>query len=227
MTSGIADRVKTAVEHAPTGSFIRTRDLVTSAYSRGAVDTALHRLASSGQLVSIRPGLYFKGQQTRFGPTRPDPITVGMEIARHRGFLSGVGPAGVSAARLLGLTSQVPSVDEIAVPGRAPAEPKGIKYRTRSAAGRQELTPTEVAVLELLRDWPRHSEATWSEFVSTVAGLCGRGAVNMDRVRVAAGREHHVAARTRANELADEVKALPKHQHRDQSSDSGKPELGD
>jgi hypothetical protein len=205
MAVGVADHVRGVVEKTATGGFIHSRDLVPLVGSRAAVDTALHRLTATGALVSVRPGLYFKGKRTRFGITRPDPLTVGFEVAKGRGFATGVGPAGVSAARWLGLTSQVPAVEEVAVPGRAPAEPHGVRYRSRAAVGRQGLGPVEVAVLEMLREWPRYCEASWSEFVSVVARLCLRGAVDVDRIKDAAAREHHVAARERAAELADAV----------------------
>jgi len=207
MTVGVTERIRQAVADTPTGAFVRSRDLVPIAGSRSAVDTALHRLADSESLVPVRPGLYFKGKRTRFGVTRPDPLTVGFEVARLRGFDTGVGPAGVTAARHLGLTTQVSADEEIAVPGRAPAEPRGVRYRSRSAVGRRDLASTEIAVLELLREWPRYSERSWAEFIATVARLFVQGAVDVDKVKAAAALEHHTAARARAVELADAVHA--------------------
>lgn len=121
MAAAIAECVRRAVADTPTGNFVRSRDLVSLAgASRSAVDTALHRLIHSESLVAVRPGLFFKGKRTRFGVTRPDPLSVGFEVARLRGFHTGVGPAGITAARHLGLTTQVPAIEEIAVPGRRP-----------------------------------------------------------------------------------------------------------
>lgn len=207
MTVGVTERIRQVVGDTPTGAFVRSRDLVSMTTSRAAVDTALHRLADSEPLVSVRPGLYFKGKRTRFGVTRPDPLTVGFEVARLRGYETGVGPAGVTAAHHLGLTTQVPAVQELAVPGRPPAEPLGVHFCSRAAAGRRHLGRTEVAILELLREWPRYSESSWAEFITTVTRLCTQGAVDVDKIKAAAALEHHPAARARAVELADAVHA--------------------
>lgn len=82
-------------------------------------------------------------------------------------------------------------------------------FCSRAAAGRRDLGPTEVAVLELLRQWPRYSDSDWATFVDTVARLCVQGAVDVDRVKAAAALEHHTAARERAAELADAVHVAP------------------
>lgn len=205
MAMTVTDQVRQVVAKTPVGGFVRSAELARLTGARGAADTALHRIAAAEDLLPVRPGLYWKAKRTRFGLTRPDPLTVAYEIAKGRGFDSGVGPAGITAARHLGLTTQVPAVEEVAVPGRAPASVPGVIYRSRTAAGRRGLTPLEVAVLELLREWPRYSEQSWPQFVSAVARLAEQGKVDVDRVRVAASREHHAAARDRATQLANSI----------------------
>jgi hypothetical protein len=56
-------------------------------------------------------------------------------------------------------------------------------------------------VLEVLRDWPRYSERDWPEFVSSVARLSRRGEVDIHKIKTAAVRERHAAARERAAQL--------------------------
>jgi len=68
-------------------------------------------MVTSGKLVRVRPGLYYKGVHTALGLTEPHPLDVALQIAGQ-----GSGPAGFSAASALGLTTQVPSVIEVAVP---------------------------------------------------------------------------------------------------------------
>lgn len=201
----VAERVRDQVHNAPVGTFLHTRELVDSCGTRAAVDVALHRLRTEEHLVAVRRGLYFKGKPTRFGPTRPDPLQVGYEIARSAGFHAGVGPAGVSAARALGLTTQVPGWHEIAVPGRAPADAPGVRFTSRSGAGRAALKPLEVAVLEVLRGWPRYSERVWPEFVRAMSTLVERGEIEVAAVQRAARRERHIAAREKAAQLAADL----------------------
>jgi hypothetical protein len=103
--------VRERVERLPGDTFVHSRDLVAEFGERTAVDVALHRLKESGELVPVRRGLYYKGRKTRLGTTRPDPIRTAYEVARAAGYGSGVGPAGYTAARALGLTTQVPRRD--------------------------------------------------------------------------------------------------------------------
>lgn len=41
-----------------------------------AVQSALRGLVTSGELVRVRPGLFWRGQATRYGMTHPDSDTV-------------------------------------------------------------------------------------------------------------------------------------------------------
>jgi len=97
----------------------------------------------------------------------PRLVEVGMEVAGV-----GAGPAGVSAVSLLGLTTQVPAVAPIAVPGRVPAPLAGVRFVSRSIERRfLELTAAEVAVVEVLRDGPTATEAPWAHFAEAVERL--------------------------------------------------------
>lgn len=203
--ASVAAVVRDHVARTPAGAFVRSSELAAQAGSRRAVDVELHRLQANEPLVWVWPGLYFKGKNTRFGVTPPDPLAVGYEIARDHGYTSGVGPAGVSAARALGLTTEVPGTVEVAVPGRAPAAPTGVRFTSRSAAGRSGLRPLEVAVLELLRAWPRYSDKSWDEFVAVVRELHAKRRVDVAAVHAAAVREHHREPRERAVRLTAEV----------------------
>ena len=208
MTLPIAELVRERVNVAPAGAFVHTFDLVEALGSRVAVEAALHRLTrSAAPLVAVRRGLYFKGKSTRFGMTAPDPLRVGYEVARTRGYTSGVGPAGYSAARALGLTTQVPARHELAVPGRAPADLTGVHFTSRSSAGRTGLRPLEVAVLEILREWPRYAEGTWATFCARVGDLAARGELNPVSIHRAARLERHLSARTHADQLLADLGA--------------------
>lgn len=118
--------VRTAVEALPTGSFVRPSEFG-SAHSTAA--RVLGRLVAAGELVRVRRGLYFKGAKTALGMTRPHPLDLALLIGG-----SGSGPAGFSAASMLGLSTQVPSSIEIAVPAtkrRLPKAPEGVTYSKR------------------------------------------------------------------------------------------------
>lgn len=203
----VAELVRKRVRSLPQGAFLHSRDLVTEVGSRDAVDSALHRLVASGDLVRVRRGIYFKGKPTRFGLTQPTDSQVAYQVAKAAGFVAGVGPAEYSAASALRLTSQVPAHGVLSVPGRAPTATAWVKFVSRSPAARTSLRPIEVALLELLPQWPRFVEGNWDELVERVVELTCTGALDPEAVLAVARRERHVEARRRAEALCEQVGA--------------------
>ncbi len=140
-----AQHVRQQVEAVPTRAFISIGEVEGS---RRAVECELSRLAGSGEIIRVRRGLYWKGPRTCHGMPLPRPDEVAMVVAGP-----GAGPARLSAAAHLGLTTQVPAVHTIAVAGRTPTAPAATRFVSRSIERRiRGLTPTEVAVIEVLRE---------------------------------------------------------------------------
>jgi hypothetical protein len=161
--------VQQRVHASPIGTFVRWQDL---AGPDGAVEAELIRMAIDGDIVKVRCGVYYRGKITRFGMTRPSLLEVAIYVAGP-----GSGAAGVSAAHLLGLTTQVPGVVDVATAGAAPAPLDGVRFRVRPL-GRNEhsLTRLEVAVIELLID-PEAAEAPWAEVRKRLVELVARGSI--------------------------------------------------
>lgn len=158
----------------------------------------MSRLAAEGELVRVRKGLYWKGPKTRVGMPLPRPIEVALEVAGP-----GAGPAGVSAAHALGLTTQVPAVERVAVPGRVPAPLPGVRFVSRSIERRiGGLRPLEVALLEVLRDGPVVIESRWGKVAETVRRLAAAGEIRLAVIEAQLPHEHHVAARHRWADFA-------------------------
>lgn len=200
MSMTIAQRVRERVRSWPARSFVRSRDLEGSVT---AIESALSRLAAEpgSSLVRVRKGLYWIAPTTRFGPVRPRPIDVALEVAGP-----GAGPAGIAAAAALGLTTQVPSVAEIAVPGRVPKPVPGVRFRQRGYRRREAgLLPLEVAVIEALRAGPAAMEVGMAEFAARVRELSDRGTIRLGRLTTAVPAESDVATRRRFTELLSEL----------------------
>ena len=120
--------------------------------SPDAVAQALSRLARTGELRRVRRGLYWRGTPTRLGMAPPPADRLANEVVGGPGS----GPAGGSAALALGLSTQVPRRETIAVPGRAPRGPDTVRFVSRTASTKrrdERLRPAEVALLEVLREW--------------------------------------------------------------------------
>lgn len=158
----------------------------------------MSRLAAEGEVLRVRKGLYWKGPKTRAGMPRPRPIEVALEVAGP-----GAGPAGVSAAHALGLTTQVPATEQVAVPGRVPAPVPGVRFVSRSIERRiATLRPLEVALLEVLREGPAMVEARWGKVAEIARRLATDGEIRPAAIEAQLDHEHHVAVRQRWAELA-------------------------
>ncbi|MXZ79156.1 MAG: hypothetical protein F4Z06_12910 [Acidimicrobiia bacterium] len=186
--------VRERVANAPERSFVAVADMV---WPRHAVECELSRLAGRGEVVRVRKGLYWKGPMTRLGMPLPGAMEVGLAVGGV-----GAGPAALSAAHLLGLTTQVPATETIAVAGRVPAPVPGVRFVSRSVERRvNELRHAEVAVIEVLRDGPAVVEWPWRQLGEVIGSLASDGGIRMSVVDAELRVEHHPLARRRWAEL--------------------------
>jgi hypothetical protein len=175
--------VREKVLSSSSDRFWRPGDFGGSSY---AIEKALSRLAKADELRRVGPGIYWRGAATPLGMAPPKSKDLISEIVGT----SGIGPAASSAAYSLGLSTQIPRVETIAVPGRPPRPPSGVRFVSRAASSRKEegLTAIEVALLEVLREWNR-VEVTPVEAIQRVADLVSKGAIRPTRIARAARRE--------------------------------------
>lgn len=146
-----------------------------------AVAKTLSRLARAGELRRVRRGLYWRGAPTRLGMAPPPPDRLTGEVASG----AGTGPAGWSAALALGLSTQVPRRETIAVPGRAPRNPGAVHFVSRASSIKrrdERLRPAEIALLEVLRDWDGLVEVPTPDAVDRIARLANSGMIRLDRL---------------------------------------------
>lgn len=149
-----------ALDRVPAGRFVRVEDLPGT---RAAASSALSRARKAGDVVAIRKGLYFKGAKTRYGMTKPSSEEIAVKVLGS----TGVGPTGFTAARALGLTTQVPSRPALTVAGPVPTSVPGVTVSRRNNMGRRKLRYTEIALLELLRgEWESTVDGGWAALVA-------------------------------------------------------------
>jgi hypothetical protein len=188
----------------PAGSFVRVDTLPGS---RGAASSAASRAHKRGDLIPIRKGLYWKGRPTRYGMTRPSTVATAVEILGT----VGIGPSGHTAARALGLTTQIPATPALTVAGPVPTSVPGVRVSKRNNMHRRELTYTEIALLELLRgSWESVVEGGWAALAKATAEATDRGLIRLDRMASAVEAEHSPAARANFARLTRDVHAKPR-----------------
>lgn len=163
----------------------------------------LGTLVERGELRRVRRDLYWRGLKTPLGMSPPPVDALVAQLADT----AGAGPAGLSAAHLLRLSTQVPRQAEIAVPGRAPAAAAPVKFVSRAArTGRRtaRLSATEVAVLEALGAWENVVEVSPAQAWTQLSRLVREGAVRPDRLARAA-RTEPATVRARLKRLLEDV----------------------
>jgi hypothetical protein len=183
----------------------------------GAPSTIQHLLAAlthQGELRHVRRGLYWRGTKTPLGMS-PPPIP---ELLRELAPGPGVGPAGLAAANALRLSTQIPRATEIAVPHRPPSDGGALRFVSRASRAERaaaELTPTEVALLEVLEAWERVLEVSPDDAWARMTAMLTSGDARPDRLTRAARTEPGaVRARLKAllrasghSELAERIPA--------------------
>lgn len=183
--------VREKVANLPERAFIRVADVPTDLIqgkNSGAKEQAFSRLAKAGQIARIAKGLYWKAPKSRFGVVPPPRLEAALAIAADRA----PGPSGPTAAAYLGLTTQIPAVQELAVIGRESTKFGGTVFRERVNPKRDGLNPAEIAVLEIARDRLRYCETGRDQTVARLRDLAERGAINLGQIKKGAAGEHRI-----------------------------------
>lgn len=145
-----------------------------------AVAQTLSRLSRRGVVQRLGKGLYYRSRQTAFGPSKPNRSKI-LELPLRR---KGVFPSGVSAANLLGFTTQNPGRIEVATDG--PSLPRLIVGKetvihTRRPTSWRELSQEDAACLDFLRHRGMTSELSPEETISQLLAIAG-GSGRLERL---------------------------------------------
>jgi hypothetical protein len=100
------------------------------------------------------------------------------------------------------LSTQVARQPTIAVVGRPPKGLAGVRFTSRANPQRIRLTRLEVTVLEALRDFPAHSEASWAEARERIRQLAADGRIDLSEVAAVGAGERRAGLAERIAELA-------------------------
>lgn len=134
------------------GSLFMATDI--SGATPTAASRALARLAQQGVIERVRHGVYYVPKETLVGKSRPSQPAVLRKVLAHRAR-----PTGITAANILGMTTQVAAEPEFATYTTAP--PQGLHsarltLRPRGQTGKLDLM--DAAFLEFLRERGRSGE---------------------------------------------------------------------
>jgi hypothetical protein len=151
--ASVASRVRARVERG--GERFWTLDDFAD-LPAGAVAMALSRLAADGTLQRERKGVYYRARSTPFGMSVPSASgSVALALGDRP-----LHPAGLTAANVLGFTTQNPGRQEFTTPAAAaPSALENARVRARRRPGsRSNLSAEDGALLEFLRERARTSD---------------------------------------------------------------------
>jgi hypothetical protein len=127
-----------------------------------AVAQALSRLTRQGVLERLSKGTYYRPRQTTFGKSVPNPATIQKLASRRKNVF----PSGISAASLLGFTTQTARRGEVSTSALSlPRKLIGADtvIHTRRPEAWAGLSDADAALLDFLRRGGRTSELSPEE----------------------------------------------------------------
>jgi hypothetical protein len=140
------------------GRYWRLSDF--AGYSGAAVSKTLSRLAEDGCLERVSKGIYYCPRVTKFGHSHPSSSDI-----QQLPITQVLQPAGISAANLLGFTTQNSIHGEFATSANSvPVKITGTaRLHTRRPRTWDKLSSTDAALLDFLRSHGRFSELSPEE----------------------------------------------------------------
>ena len=158
-----------------------------------AVVQTLSRMTRDGELQRLSKGIYYRPRQSRFGPTRPSQADMRSLVARSKTLF----PAGVSAANLLGFTTQTARQAELSTSAASlPRKLIGMdtKIHSRRPDAWKRLTDEEAAILDFLRRGGKDSELSPQETMRRMLHLLSTQDTYMHLTRIADSEPPRVRA---------------------------------
>ncbi len=154
----IAEKIRRQIK-SQEGKYWRKSDF--EDYSAVAVTRTLSRLAEVGELERVSKGIYYRPRTTKFGRSRPSASEI-----KELPITQVLHPAGITAANLLGFTTQNSIHGEFATSANSvPIEiiGKPARLHTRRPTTWDSLTSIDAALLDFLRSHGRFSELSPEE----------------------------------------------------------------
>ena len=135
-----------------------------------AVAQALSRLTRQGVIERLSKGIYYRSRQTTFGKSVPNPATIQKLASRRKNVF----PSGISAASLLGFTTQTARRGEVSTSALSlPRKLIGADtvIHTRRPEAWTGLSDADAALLDFLRRGGRTSELSPDQTVRKTLAL--------------------------------------------------------
>jgi hypothetical protein len=158
-----------------------------------AVAKALSRLTQDGMIERLSKGTYYRTRETAFGKSRPNPAHIQKLASKNVRLF----PAGVTAANLLGFSTQNPKRNELATcASSVPRKLIGMDtiVHTRRPQSWEKLSELDAALLDFLRNSGKTGEFSARETVEKTLSLLWQDGRYQRLAKIAADEPPRVRA---------------------------------
>lgn len=144
----VSEYISFAIDRLPKGYIFTYSDFATEQNSKEAIIKALNRLATSGKIVKLSKGKFYKPETTPFGKLQPNQSQIVKDLLETDGKVMGY-LTGYSIYNQLGLTTQISNTIQI---GKNEVRPtfKRERYTISFIKQKNIITKENIPLLQLL-----------------------------------------------------------------------------
>ncbi|MDR0415046.1 MAG: DUF6088 family protein [Prevotellaceae bacterium] len=144
----VSEYISFTIDRLPKGYIFTYSDFDTEQNSKEAIIKALNRLATSGKIVKLSKGKFYKPETTPFGKLQPNQSQVVKDLLETDGKVTGY-LTGYSIYSQLGLTTQISNTIQI---GKNEVRPtfKRERYTISIVKQKNTITKENIPLLQLL-----------------------------------------------------------------------------
>jgi|SRR5690242_9397092 len=144
----VSKYISFTIDRLPKGYIFTYTDFDTEVNSKEALIKALNRLATSGKIVKLSKGKFYKPETTPFGNLQPNQAQIVKDLLETDGKVTGY-LTGYSIYNQLGLTTQISSAIQVGKNEVRPAF-KRERYTISFVKQKNTITKENIPLLQLL-----------------------------------------------------------------------------
>ncbi|MCZ2281874.1 MAG: DUF6088 family protein [Bacteroidales bacterium] len=144
----VSEYISFTIDRLPKGYIFTYSDFDTEQNSKEAIIKALNRLATSGKIVKLSKGKFYKPETTPFGKLEPNQSQIVKDLLETDGKVTGY-LTGFSIYNQLGLTTQISNTIQV---GKNEVRPtfKRERYSISFIKQKNTITKENIPLLQLL-----------------------------------------------------------------------------
>lgn len=144
----LSDYISFKIDRLPKGYVFTYADFLTKVNEKEAIIKALNRMASTGKIVKLSKGKFYKPQSSFYGNLQPERYQIVKDLLEENGKITGY-LTGYSIYNQLGLTSQVSNTIQIGKNEKRPSF-KRERYTISFIKQKNTITKENIPLLQIL-----------------------------------------------------------------------------